>query len=169
MLEDDSDFYLDLELKFQRPELVDFLRYWNEKRGARRFPARADIAPRDLLKILPWMHLYDVLDTKDEGNGPEGSGKLFRVRLMGTNLAASITDFAGPGDLISGLPPRIYNRMNLALNWVIGARAPLRTYSTLTYLPGQEFQGSEACYTPLSEDDDKITMIAGILLLEKRK
>lgn len=169
MPDGDSDFFLDPELKFQRPELVDFLGYWNAKRGTRQFPGRADIAPRDLLKILPWMHLYDVLEAAGEGHSPAGGGRQFRVRLMGSNLAVSMLDFARPGEFISDFPPSIFKRMHLVLNWVIEARAPLRTYSTLTYLPGQEFQGSEACYAPLSDDGTVINVIAGVLLLEKRK
>ncbi len=58
----DNVFVKDLDLNFARKELVEFLAYWNAKRGARRFPSRADIAPREIQSLLPWLHMHDVAD-----------------------------------------------------------------------------------------------------------
>jgi hypothetical protein len=52
------------------------LDYWHAKRGARRMPARADIDPADLVKMLPNLMLVDVV-----GDAPR-----FRFRLVGTRV-----------------------------------------------------------------------------------
>lgn len=148
----------DPELKLRRPELVELFEYWNRKRDKRAFPSRKDIAPRDMAEILPWLHLYDV----------RGSGE-FVCRLGGTALS----DLLGKSDLggqsISILPQPVFMRLKQALEWVVQMRAPLRTFSLSTSIPGQEFQGSESLFAPLSNDGVVIDVIIGATMLDKRK
>ncbi len=58
------------------PVLVAFLDYWNRKRGDRMMPARADIDPTEIPKLLPHIMITDVID----------GGARFRYRLFGTAL-----------------------------------------------------------------------------------
>jgi hypothetical protein len=53
-------------------------RYWAEKRGTRRMPARADIDPADLREMLPNLALLEVTATG------------FRYRLVGTRVAEDL-------------------------------------------------------------------------------
>lgn len=157
--DEDSRPGLDLELNFQRPELLKFYTYWNAKRGARQFPSRADIAPRDLLRVLPWLHMYDVVD----------GGAGFRIRLIGTALTEVLgehEDFRGKP--ICALPPPCFERIRHVLGAVLEIRAPLRTFSRRAGIPGQEFQGLEAFTAPLSSNGAGIDIIISISMLEKR-
>jgi len=147
----------DQDLQFQRPELLEFYTYWNNKRAGRPFPARMDIKPRDFVSILPWVHMYDVVD----------GGKEFSVRLAGTALADFFgkTDFRGKP--ISILPSPAAERLRKHLVTVLQRREPLRTYNARTSIPGQEFQASEGCYAPLSGNGNDINIIIAATLLEK--
>jgi hypothetical protein len=149
----------DPELQLRRPELVELLEYWKRKRDTRPFPSRKDIAPREMLEILPWLHLYDV-----RGNGEE-----YLCRLGGTALGDLIGQSDCSGQPISILPQPVFVRLKQALDWVVRTRAPLRTYNPSTSIPGQEFQGSESFFAPLSNDGDVIDVIIGATMLEKRK
>src|SRR5690606_11458180 len=62
---------------FEHPTLAAIYSYWNEKRGTRTMPARADINPPELREHLGWIILLDVL--------PDLSA--FRYRLIGTKVA----------------------------------------------------------------------------------
>ncbi len=68
--------------------------YWNERRGSRRFPARADIDPLDLTFLMGNMILIDVI----EGDPPG-----FFIRLHGTNLAQR-AGYELTGKMLNDLP-----------------------------------------------------------------
>lgn len=53
--------------------------YWREKRGARKMPARGDLAPSDFPDLLPDIALVDVLDQEPH----------LRYRLVGTRQVAA--------------------------------------------------------------------------------
>lgn len=155
----DNIFIRDLDLKFVRTELMEFLEYWNAKRGARPFPSRKDIAPREIQSLLPWLHMHDVTSKGDE----------IRIRLIGTILSETF----GSGDLrghpISVLPPLVFDRVQQGIEWALEARAPVRTYAPHAALPGQNFQGIESCFAPLSGNGADIDMIIAVSILENRK
>jgi hypothetical protein len=62
------------------PDVKRLLAYWNEKRGDRSMPVRADIVPSEIVSILPNIVIYDVVD----------DGQDFRVRIFGTALVELI-------------------------------------------------------------------------------
>ncbi len=156
---EDNIFICDPELKFQRPELIEFLAYWNEKRGARQFPARLDIVPREIEKLLPWLHMHDVVD----------GGKDFHIRLAGTAIS-EFFDLGNPcGRSISILPSPVFKRLQQHLTAVLQARAPVRFYTWKSVMPGQDHQGSEGCYAPLSGNGADIDIIICIMMLENRR
>ncbi len=59
--------------------LLRLLRYWRRLAENGRLPARADIAPSDMIPLLPWLVLVDV-------TGPES----FRYRLVGTGIVEHV-------------------------------------------------------------------------------
>jgi len=157
--EEDKSFFRDLDLKFQRSESIEFLSYWNAKRGARRFPARADIVPREIIKLLPWINIYDVID----------GGRDFHIRLIGTALTTVLGEDEYRGQPISNLPPLLAQRIHTACNWVLETQAPIRTYAHQSVIPGQDFQGAESCLAPLSSDGETIDVIIVLAMLNLRK
>ena len=60
--------------------LLALLSYWRSKRGARRFPSRADIDPAEIPALLPHIILTDVM--------PDGR---YRYRLTGTSVDTNAT------------------------------------------------------------------------------
>lgn len=58
------------------PGVAALTDYWLTKRGARPMPDRADIAPSEIVKLLPNLIICDVL----------GDGEDFRTRIFGTAL-----------------------------------------------------------------------------------
>jgi hypothetical protein len=63
--------------RIDNPVLQFFLHYWNEKRGARSMPSRADIVPREIKPYLGWVCLLDALPGCTD----------FRYRLVGSFVA----------------------------------------------------------------------------------
>lgn len=57
-------------------QLRELFEYWSERRGQRRMPARADIDPADIPKLLPHLLLADVDEQPAD----------VRFRLVGTEL-----------------------------------------------------------------------------------
>lgn len=156
---EDPKFIIDLELNFLRPELHEFLAYWNAKRGDLPFPSRRDIVPRDIEKLLSWINMYDILE----------GGKEIRIRLVGTAL----TDALGGGDYrgkpVSAFPQLLSKRVQRGINLVLENRAPLRTFAIESAIPGQDFQGNESCLAPLSANGADIDVVMVVAILQNRK
>src|SRR3546814_20724645 len=68
------------------PELRDLYLYWSDKRKSRNYPARSEIAPEEIKRLLPFVLLLDVLD----------AGRHFRFRLVGTDPASGLDPPAKP-------------------------------------------------------------------------
>lgn len=64
--------------RIRAPVLADLYDYWRRKRDGVRLPARASIAPEEMVRALPHVLLVDVLD----------GGRSLRYRLVGTAVAA---------------------------------------------------------------------------------
>lgn len=63
------------EERFQVGGVRDLYVYWQEVRGSRRAPTRAEIDPSRIVGILPNIAIFDV----------EDSPRRYRIRLMGTS------------------------------------------------------------------------------------
>jgi hypothetical protein len=127
--------------------------YWDEKRGARRMPARADINPSELKTSLRQVLLVDVLPGADD----------FRYRLLGSRLRPYFPVEATGQTMRAALAPFGTTTVEGSLEvyrTVVAQRAPLRVAG-----PGDNFaQPSkffEAMLLPLGETDDAVNMIFG--------
>lgn len=152
-----EDFNIDPTLQFEREELCDFLAYWEQSRGDRNFPRRADIIPIPMPRLLPWTIMFDVVD----------GGADFIVRVCGTALT-DIFGFELRGKSIRVLPEALAARIILSGQRCIALRAPVRGHSQISRAPGQDFQGVEICAIPISNDGETIDMILGVALLSTR-
>ncbi|MDE2181705.1 MAG: PAS domain-containing protein [Alphaproteobacteria bacterium] len=100
------------------------LEYWNQLRGERAMPNRADIALAAIKKFLRHVHLYEVID----------GGRDFRNRVMGTDV------FIGKGTDSTGkllseeTCEGARTRLGLPLRRVVDTGVPLRA---LTQRPGK--------------------------------
>lgn len=59
--------------------LLRLLRYWHRLAADGRLPARADIAPSDMIPLLPWLVLVDVV-----------GAETYRYRLVGTGIVEHV-------------------------------------------------------------------------------
>lgn len=127
--------------------------YWDGKRGARRMPSRADIDPAELGRLVPHVMLYDV----------EEPGKRYRIRLVG----GAIVDFYGvntTGQLAGAyMTPASAEQMVEILRGVEATRAPRFRAGFAHWNVDKSYRRFEACFLPLSPDDDRVDKIlAGI-------
>lgn len=131
----------------QRP-LKHLFDYWQQKRGSRFAPGRADIDPLELKFILPQVLIFDVLD----------GGADFRARVAGTaTYALHNADITG--DLLSTLKPKEFARtILLHYQGIIAHQQP--TYSRTGYWEGNfEAEAYHALRLPLSSNGRDIDMI----------
>lgn len=67
----------ELRVKLAGEDQIALFEYWSQRRHGRRMPARADIDPAELGKLLPNLMLIEASD------GPE---RRYRYRLVGTRV-----------------------------------------------------------------------------------
>jgi hypothetical protein len=135
------------------PLVARIYAYWNGKRGARRMPKRTDIEPAELGRLVPHVMLYDVIEP----------GKLYRVRLVG----GAIVEFYGvntTGQLAGAyMLPASAAQMIEILSAVEQDRVPRFRAGFAHWNVDKSYRRFEACFLPLSPDDDRVDKIlAGI-------
>lgn len=124
------------------------LDYWNQQRGERAMPARADLDPAEIVAILPHVIILDVRDDPLD----------FHYRLIGTgianNLVRNLTGLC-MRDIPHQAPPSLIFG---ACRRVVEQRHPLA--STVPYIgPNKDFLLAEDLIMPLSVDGRKVNML----------
>jgi len=131
------------------------LAYWESKRRGRRMPARRDIDPAEMLDLLPNVMLVDVVREPLD----------FRYRLIGTAIVAHMRhDYTG--QRFSALPRQGRDsKLWAAAARILEERRPI--FGEISCV------GIDRCvrdyrdlYMPLSEDDDAVNMILGLVDFE---
>src|SRR3546814_14185635 len=102
------------------PELRDLYLYWSDKRKSRNYPARSEIAPEEIKRLLPFVLLLDVLD----------AGRHFRFRLVGPDAARGIDP---TGHLRHASAPEGVYRKHLSAPFSRGAAAHGAPYHRRRY------------------------------------
>jgi hypothetical protein len=129
------------------PALLRLLRYWEEKRGGRRWPARRDIDPLDFAYVLGNVALLEVLRQPQR----------FRVRLFGENLVRRI-GLEVTGKLLDDVPlPGLRSHFATRCREIVERGAPYRTKGE--YFIDERPSHHELIVLPLSEDGETINML----------
>jgi hypothetical protein len=141
----DSDALL---AEIQDERLRRLYRYWNEKRGTRRYPARRDIDPLDFAYVLGHIMLVDV--THDPLR--------FRFRLYGSALLDrnSAVDMTGKY-LDEHARPAF--RAYLRAEWTDTVTHGAPTHGFFDRLIDDEIRKFEVLRLPLSSDGTTIDML----------
>lgn len=141
---------LDLELRDPLyPDLEEVLDYWDQKRGGRFAPSRADIQP-DLTRVLPRIMLADVLSDPLD----------FRYRLSGTGIANV------HGTELTGLRPRDLepadygNLIDQHYRQCVMERRPLLHLIILDSL--HRSRAYARLLLPLSSDSETVNMLVAV-------
>lgn len=124
------------------------LHYWQEKKGARPFPARSDLNPREMTKFLSCVQIYDVVacDT-------------FRARLLGTAVVNAMgKDLTGTTISPTSEHP-VARRLFGALQRAMEMRAPVLVTSTKAAAKHAVNQEMETLIAPLSDDGQHINQL----------
>jgi hypothetical protein len=138
------------------PILGPVLSYWTEKRGGRPVPRKRDIDPIEIPRgVLPNLQLIDVID----------GGARFRYRLIGTaTVEAYGEDFTGryPDEMF---PAELRDFIHGIYRQVCTGKAPLFLSNRYVTAKGLEL-ASKRIYMPLSDDNDAVSHIFGVLRFE---
>jgi hypothetical protein len=131
------------------------LDYWDSKRAGRRMPARRDIEPTEILDLLPYVVLVDV----------ERAPLDFRYRLVGTAVAARF-GHDRTGERFSALPQQSEG----SEVWKTAVRILEEKRPIVSHIPYVGFnrwiQNYRDISMPLSENNDEVNMIFGVLQFE---
>ena len=133
---------------FWDSRLEDLFAYWNLKRGTRPAPSRRDLDPREIARLLPFLHLIDV----------EPAPLRFRHRLVGSELIDIMgRDVSGKyvGDGLYG--PAADEILDTMKTLTKQAR-PYRRRSRLEW-HRSDWLTMEALELPLIDDNGEVNMI----------
>lgn len=137
------------------PRLHQLYAYWNKCRGSRLMPARADIDPLDIPKLLPDIALISVVpDVPIE--------QRFVMKVFGTKLRDSHeVDWTGKS-LFETAPRAAAERIALAANTVVTKREPWIATGSLYWVPEKSFLAFEVLQLPLSDDGKTVNLILAL-------
>jgi hypothetical protein len=136
------------------PILGNALAYWQAKRGTRSMPARRDIDPVEIPKLLPHVQLIEIM--------PDGRS---RYRLVGTVLVNAFgRDYTGEyaGELFDGARGRSiieHHRAVCIAGQPVFVRSHYATKKKVDLIANR-------LYLPLSDNDLDVNMILGVLTLK---
>ncbi len=137
-------------VKPDEPQLRALLAYWEDKRGTRAMPARADIDPTEIPQLLP--HIV-LVDTADSLGG-------FRYRLFGTALCKGF-EHDKTGKVFSEMP-RIDNFDEVYGGyWLTYLDKAPHYFHGQIVLQDKGYIRYSRLTLPLSSDGDRVNMILG--------
>jgi hypothetical protein len=124
--------------------------YWRRKAAGRRMPARADLEPTDIPKLLPHVMLVEVVD-----------GKRYRYRLIGTENERAHGINATGRFLDEVLKGPEYKKHVLALyDQTVDERRPVYSESLFLSLEiGSVERHTKVLFMPLSEDGERVNLL----------
>jgi hypothetical protein len=138
------------------PRLAALYAYWNDKRGDRAMPVRADLDP---LEMKRWLGNLLLIDVTDQGR--------FIYRLYGTKFVDSFgVDMTGQA--VDDLPAEQQERIRSDYDAVRESRAPrVRLYTAAFEAPpigglvssDTQVATWERLVLPLSDGNDRVTML----------
>jgi hypothetical protein len=129
-------------------ELYD---YWVVKKRERPMPARADIDPAEIKKLLPHLLLTDVVE----------GGKRFRYRLVGTSIAETFGGNISGHHVDEVMTGKYLNFIEGVYRDIVQQRKPI--YSESMYNTGPTVgMKAERLMLPLSSDGEAVDMVLSL-------
>jgi hypothetical protein len=135
--------------------LFDLFQYWDRKRAERPMPARRDLDPTEIPRLLPHLRITEIL---------EGCTR-FRYRLVGTAVVETYgADFTGKytDELYSG-ERRVYIERNYRI--VHEKKRPMFLRSRYITLKGYDIIANRLL-APLSDNGVEVDMVIAALTFE---
>jgi hypothetical protein len=137
--------------------LLAALAYWQRKRGERRMPRRDDFDPVDMPALLPFLRLVEV----------HGPGQ-YRYRVVGTELEQFHAGLKFTGRFIhEALPPHLADPVIPVYDECVRERRPIYLENAFLVSDTQRAaRHSRVLFLPLSEDDETVSMVLVIQLID---
>lgn len=137
------------------PEHRELFAYWRSKARPGRLPARKDIDPIDIPKLLPWLSLVEV--------DWSGEAPRFRFRVVGTSVAERFgRDATGLWFEDAYDDPKIYEAQMAIFTQVATTRQPSLT-RPVPPIPDREFITCRRLIVPMTGDDDRVSQMISLL------
>lgn len=135
------------------PRIAALRRYWDDLRGRRGMPSRADIDPADIPRLLPSLFLVDVGSTVDD----------LRWRLAGTEVVRLFGLELTGRPVGAGMLPTAGRLMRARFAFV--ARNARPSYATgVMQAERNDHTPFQRLLLPLSSDGVRVDMLVGILV-----
>jgi hypothetical protein len=137
------------------PILLEMFQYWDSKRGERAMPARRDLDPTEIPRLLPHLRLTDILD---------GCTR-FRYRLVGTAVVEAYgAGFTGKytDELYSG-ERKAYIERNYHI--IHAKKRPMFLRSRYVTLKGYDIIANRLM-APLSDNGVDVDMVIAALTFD---
>lgn len=137
--------------RFGTPTCTFLRNYWEQKRGTRAMPSRADISPAQLKDHLGWVMILDVLP----------GARDFRYRLIGTLVTQYFSADGTGRTVMEAFEPNgeaVAKSVNAIFRKVARDKVVMRTAGDAGWL-SENMEEFEAIYLPLSDDGETVTHI----------
>ena len=144
--------------QLSHPTIAFLKSYWDEKRGARAMPARADIRPADLKQHGRWVVLVDALPGYAD----------FRYRLVGTSITPIILgDATGKtvSEMFAPYGQEAVKGVLAAYRKAARDRTAFRSWGSASWI-GQPHLDFDSIYLPLGDDGETANMVLGAAVFE---
>ncbi len=135
------------------PRIAALRRYWDEVRGGRAMPSRADIDPADIPRLLPNLFLVDVGPTVDD----------LRWRLAGTEVVRLFGLELTGRPVGAGMPTTAGRLMRARFAFVVRNARP--AYATgVMQADRNDHTPFRRLVLPLSSDGVRVDMLVGLIV-----
>jgi len=143
--------------RIENPLLREIFAYWQRQRGDRAMPARADIAPMEIPRLLRHVFLIDVIAEPRD----------YRYRLVGTAISERYGE-ERTGKLVS----EVFAEPTLSIvmrvhDTVVNERRPVRATGPVVWRQ-DDYTTFETLFLPLSDDRRSVNMIFGGMIFSPR-
>lgn len=133
--------------------LLQLLRYWRGLLREGRLPSRRDMAPSDMIPLLPWLVLIDVLDADT-----------YRYRLVGTGIVDHVGFDATGMDVATAYKGCNWSEIAKDYTYVLQQRKPCLTVTSVFVSPNDPLPVSyRRLLLPLARDGVNIDMFVGAI------
>ncbi len=134
--------------EISNPKLRRLHEYWSQRRGDRKWPARADLDPVDMSFVLGNVILVEVL--------PETPVR-YRIRLHGSTLAQRV-GYDLTGKMLDDMPvPEFRDMSRRSFDKVVRTGEPLHVVADR--MVDERMQHYESILLPLSNSGDRVDML----------
>ena len=140
------------------PRIHDLIEYWTSKLRGRAMPSRSDIDPAEIVRLLPFIALVDVIpDTPIE--------KRYRVRLVGTQLVEfHQKDWTGK-QIFDVTSSEAAQRIVQAGEFCVNHHRPWLSSGKLYWANHKSAKQFEIVIAPLSADGAIVNMLLALLVI----